>query len=104
MAPVGQRGQSGFTGFGNYQEMMAPPAKKRRRKWPFVVLGVIVLLAVAVGVSGFTMLNSAKTLKAQANTVMTSVSGIKDQIVGGDYAGAAAAAKKIADTACAMQS
>ena len=104
MAPVGQRGQGGFTGFGNYQEMMAPPAKKRRRKWPFVVLGVIVLLAVAVGVSGFTMLNSAKTLKAQANTVMTSVSGIKDQIVGGDYAGAAAAAKKIDDTASAMQS
>lgn len=104
MAPVGQGGQGGYAGFGNYQEMMAPPAKKRRRKWPFVVLGVIVVLAVAVGVSGYTMLNSAKTLKAQANTVMTSVSGIKDQIVGGDYAGAAAAAQKIDETASAMQS
>lgn len=104
MAPVGQGGQGGYAGFGNYQEMMAPPAKKRRRKWPFVVLGIIVVLAVAVGVSGYTMLNSAKTLKAQANTVMTSVSGIKDQIVGGDYAGAAAAAQKIDETASAMQS
>ena len=105
MVPAGQRNaQGGYAAFGNYQEMMAPPAKKRRRKWPFVVLGVIVLLAVAVGVSGYTMLNSAKTLKAQASTVMTSVSGIKDQIVGGDYAGAAAAAHKIDDTASAMQS
>lgn len=104
MAPVGQGGQGGYAGFGNYQEMMAPPAKKRRRKWPFVALGIIVVIAAAVGVSGYTMLNSAKTLKAQANTVMTSVSGIKDQIVGGDYAGAAAAAQKIDETASAMQS
>ena len=104
MAPLSQGGQGGYAGFANYQEMMAPPTKKRRRKWPFVVLGVIVVLAVVVGASGFTMLNSAKTLKAQASTVMTSVSGIKDQIVGGDYAGASAAAKKIDETASAMQS
>ncbi|MCI8468345.1 MAG: DUF4012 domain-containing protein [Eggerthellaceae bacterium] len=104
MAPARARNQAEYAAFGDYQQMLAAPPAKRRRKWPFVVLGVIVLLAVVVGVSGYTMLNSAKTLKAQANTVMTSVSGIKDQIVSGDYDGAVTAAQKIDAAADTMAS
>lgn len=80
-----------------------PAPKPKKNKVPFVILGIVIVLLVAGGISGFMLLNSAKSLKSEASTCVANVDTLKDQIVGGDYEGAVSTAASMQSLASDMK-
>lgn len=79
-------------------------SRRKKSKAP-VIIAVIAILAilVAAGVSGFALLNSAKSLKSEASQVLEQVDTIQEQVVSGDYAGAASTVASMQTTSATMQ-
>lgn len=76
--------------------------KKKRSKAPFIVLSVVLVLIIAVAGVGFTAYSSAKELKGQASSVVTSVNNILDAVKAQDYAAASYSAQKVSDLSSDM--
>lgn len=58
---------------------------KKHMRIGLIVLAIVLVLVAVVGVSGFTLYNSAKTLKADASKVMTAVDTLKASVKSGEY-------------------
>lgn len=81
-------------------------ANKKHKKHTKIAIVVVLLLVAILGVggfSGYSLYSSAKSLKAEASTIMTNVDTIKSGVKSGDYDGAANAAKDIQAKAKSMQ-
>ena len=77
------------------------PRKKRKKKG--IILAVVLAFLVAIGVTGYCLYDSAKTLKHDASLVMQDIANIKTSITSGQYQEAATYANNIAATSAHMQ-
>ena len=76
---------------------------KKKHKALKIVLVVVLVLLVLLGVWGFSLYNSAKTLKSEAPSVMQDVSNIQSSITGGQYSEAVTYANNIATASANMK-
>lgn len=90
----------------NSQNWNAMPKKKGHpvRNTILVLLVIVVLIGAFAGVTGFTLYNSAKTVKADASAVMKDITDLKDQVLGEQGDAAKATAADIAKRAANMKS
>lgn len=77
--------------------------KKKKSKAPWIILAIVLVLAVVGGVFGYSLYGSAKELKAQASTVVSSVDTLKDNLTGGAYEDAANTAANMQVLSSQMQ-
>lgn len=77
--------------------------ERRKRRVTAVVAAIIVVVLVAFGVSGFMLLNSAKTVKSQAKETVEIVGGLKDKVTSGDFSTLPDDAKKIDELCSSMK-
>lgn len=69
--------------------------ERKKRRVTAVVVAIVAVVLVAFGVSGFMLLNSAKTVKSQAKETVEIVGGLKDKVTSGDFSTLPDDAKKI---------
>lgn len=77
--------------------------ERKRRRVTAVVAAIVVVVLVAFGVSGFMLLNSAKTVKSQAKETVEIVGGLKDKVTSGDFSTLPDDAKKIDELCSSMK-
>lgn len=77
--------------------------ERKKRRVTAVVAAIVVVVLVAFGVSGFTLLNSAKTVKSQAKETVEIVGGLKDKVTSGDFSTLPDDAKKIDELCSSMK-
>ena len=71
------------------------PRRKDRKKAPFVLLGAILVLIVAISGVGVSAFFSAKNLKAKASGAMSAISAITDSVKAQDFSSASQAAQSL---------
>lgn len=77
--------------------------ERKKRRVTAVVAAIVVVVLVAFGVSGFMLLNSAKTVKSQAKETVEIVGGLKDKVTSGDFSTLPDDAKKIDELCSSMK-
>lgn len=77
--------------------------ERKKRRVTAVVTAIVVVVLVAFGVSGFMLLNSAKTVKSQAKETVEIVGGLKDKVTSGDFSTLPDDAKKIDELCSSMK-
>ncbi|MFR3909468.1 MAG: DUF4012 domain-containing protein [Collinsella sp.] len=77
--------------------------ERKKRRVTAVVAAIVVVVLVAFGVSGFMLLNSAKTVKSQAKETVEIVGGRKDKVTSGDFSTLPDDAKKIDELCSSMK-
>ena len=77
--------------------------ERKKRHVTAVVAAIVVVVLVAFGVSGFMLLNSAKTVKSQAKETVEIVGGLKDKVTSGDFSTLPDDAKKIDELCSSMK-
>ena len=77
--------------------------ERKKRRVAAVVAAVVAVVLVAFGVSGFMLLNSAKTVKSQAKETVEIVGGLKDKVTSGDFSTLPDDAKKIDELCSSMK-
>lgn len=77
--------------------------ERKKRCVTAVVAAIVVVVLVAFGVSGFMLLNSAKTVKSQAKETVEIVGGLKDKVTSGDFSTLPDDAKKIDELCSSMK-
>lgn len=73
--------------------------ERKKRHTGAIIAAVVAVLLVALGASGFMLLNSAKTVKSEAKEAVEIVGGLKDKVTSGDFSTLPDDAKKI-DALC----
>ena len=68
-----------------------------------IIAAVVAVLLVALGASGFMLLNSAKTVKSEAKEAVEIVGGLKDKVTSGDFSTLPDDAKKIDELCDSMK-
>ena len=69
--------------------------ERKKRHTGAIIAAVVAVLLVALGASGFMLLNSAKTVKSEAKEAVEIVGGLKDKVTSGDFSTLPDDAKKI---------
>lgn len=69
--------------------------ERKKRYTGTIIAAVVAVLLVALGASGFMLLNSAKTVKSEAKEAVEIVGGLKDKVTSGDFSTLPDDAKKI---------
>ena len=77
--------------------------ERKKRRVTAVVAAIVAVVLVAFGVSGFMLLNSAKTVKSQAKETVEIVGGLKDKVTSGDFSPLPDDAKKIDELCSSMK-
>ena len=77
--------------------------ERKKRRVAAVVAAIVAVVLVAFGVSGFMLLNSAKTVKSQAKETVEIVGGLKDKVTSGDFSTLPDDAKKIDELCSSMK-
>lgn len=77
--------------------------ERKKRRVTAVVAAIVVVVLVAFGVSGFMLLNSAKTVKSQVKETVEIVGGLKDKVTSGDFSTLPDDAKKIDELCSSMK-
>lgn len=77
--------------------------ERKKRRVAAVVAAIVAVVLVAFGVSGFILLNSAKTVKSQAKETVEIVGGLKDKVTSGDFSTLPDDAKKIDELCSSMK-
>ena len=77
--------------------------ERKKRRVTAVVAAIVAVVLVAFGVSGFMLLNSAKTVKSQAKETVEIVGGLKDKVTSGDFSTLPDDAKKIDELCSSMK-
>lgn len=77
--------------------------ERKKRRVTAVVAAIVAVVLVAFGVSGFMLLNSAKTVKSQARETVEIVGGLKDKVTSGDFSTLPDDAKKIDELCSSMK-
>lgn len=77
--------------------------ERKKRHTGAVVAAVVAVLLVALGASGFMLLNSAKTVKSEAKEAVEIVGGLKDKVTSGDFSTLPDDAKKIDELCDSMK-
>ncbi len=77
--------------------------ERKKRRVTAVVAAIVVVVLVAFGVSGFMLLNSAKTVKSEAKEAVEIVGGLKDKVTSGDFSTLPDDAKKIDELCDSMK-
>ncbi len=77
--------------------------ERKKRCVAAVVAAIVAVVLVAFGVSGFMLLNSAKTVKSQAKETVEIVGGLKDKVTSGDFSTLPDDAKKIDELCSSMK-
>lgn len=75
----------------------------KKRHTGAIIAAVVVVLLVALGASGFMLLNSAKTVKSEAKEAVEIVGGLKDKVTSGDFSTLPDDAKKIDELCDSMK-
>lgn len=78
--------------------------ERKKRHTGAIVAAVVVVLLVALGASGFMLLNSAKTVKGEAKEAVEIVGSLKDRVTSGDFSTLPDDAKKIDELCTSMKS
>lgn len=78
--------------------------ERKKRHTGAIVAAVVVVLLVALGASGFMLLNSAKTVKGEAKEAVEIVGSLKDRVTSGDFSTLPDDAKKIDELCTGMKS
>lgn len=78
--------------------------ERKKRRIAAIVAAVVAVVLVALGVSGFMLVNSAKTVKAQAKEAVEIVGGLKGKVTSGDFSTLPDDAKKIDELCNSMKS
>lgn len=69
--------------------------ERKKRHTGAIIAAVVAVLLVALGASGFMLLNSVKTVKSEAKEAVEIVGGLKDKVTSGDFSTLPDDAKKI---------
>lgn len=77
--------------------------ERKKRHTGAIIAAVVVVLLVALGASGFMLLNSAKTVKSEAKEAVEIVGGLKDKVTSGDFSTLPDDAKKIDELCDSMK-
>lgn len=77
--------------------------ESKKRHTGAIIAAVVVVLLVALGASGFMLLNSAKTVKSEAKEAVEIVGGLKDKVTSGDFSTLPDDAKKIDELCDSMK-
>ncbi|MFR4502845.1 MAG: DUF4012 domain-containing protein [Collinsella sp.] len=77
--------------------------ERKKRHTGAIVAAVVVVLLVALGASGFMLLNSAKTVKGEAKEAVAIVGSLKDKVTSGDFSTLPDDAKKIDELCDSMK-
>lgn len=77
--------------------------ERKKRHTGAIIAAVVVVLLVALGASGFMLLNSAKTVKSEAKEAVEIVGGLKDKVTSGDFSTLPDDAKKIDELCNSMK-
>lgn len=77
--------------------------ERKKRHTGAIIAVVVAVLLVALGASGFMLLNSAKTVKSEAKEAVEIVGGLKDKVTSGDFSTLPDDAKKIDELCDSMK-
>ena len=77
--------------------------ERKKRHTGAIIAVVVAVLLVALGASGFMLLNSAKTVKSEAKEAVEIVGGLKDKVTSGDFSTLPDDAKKIDELCNSMK-
>lgn len=77
--------------------------ERKKRHTGAIIAAVVAVLLVALGASGFMLLNSAKTVKSEAKEAVEIVGGLKDKVTSGDFSTLPNDAKKIDELCDSMK-
>lgn len=77
--------------------------ERKKRHTGAIIAAVVAVLLVALGASGFMLLNSAKTVKSEAKEAVEIVGGLKDKVTLGDFSTLPDDAKKIDELCDSMK-
>lgn len=77
--------------------------ERKKRHTGAIIAAVVAVLLVALGASGFMLLNSAKTVKSEAKEAVEIVDGLKDKVTSGDFSTLPDDAKKIDELCDSMK-
>lgn len=77
--------------------------ERKKRHTGAIIAAVVAVLLVALGASGFMLLNSAKTVKSEAKEAAEIVGGLKDKVTSGDFSTLPDDAKKIDELCDSMK-
>lgn len=77
--------------------------ERKKRHTGAIIASVVAVLLVALGASGFMLLNSAKTVKSEAKEAVEIVGGLKDKVTSGDFSTLPDDAKKIDELCDSMK-
>lgn len=77
--------------------------ERKKRHNGAIIAAVVAVLLVALGASGFMLLNSAKTVKSEAKEAVEIVGGLKDKVTSGDFSTLPDDAKKIDELCNSMK-
>lgn len=77
--------------------------ERKKRHTGAIIAAVVAVLLVALGASGFMLLNSAKTVKSEAKEAVEIVGGLKDKVTSGDFSTLPVDAKKIDELCDSMK-
>ena len=77
--------------------------ERKKRHAGAIVAAVVAVLLVALGASGFMLLNSTKTVKSEAKEAVEIVDGLKDKVTSGDFSTLPDDAKKIDELCDSMK-
>lgn len=77
--------------------------ERKKRHTGAIIAAVVAVLLVALGASGFMLLNSAKTVKSEAKEAVEIVGGLKDKVTSGDFSTLPDGAKKIDELCDSMK-
>lgn len=69
--------------------------ERKKRHTGAIIAAVVAVLLVALGASGFMLLNSVKTVKSEAKEAVEIVGGLKDKVTSGDFSTLPDDARKI---------
>ncbi len=98
--PVGSYGDS-------HETVYRVKKKRRSHRGRNIAIGIacaILVLVIVAGAGGYMLLQSARTVKADADQVMTLAGGMMDKVEAGDMQGLAADASSMASLASKMRS
>lgn len=77
--------------------------ERKKRHTGAIIAAAVAVLLVALGASGFMLLNSAKTVKSEAKEAVEIVGGLKDKVTSGDFSTLPDDAKKIDELCNSMK-
>lgn len=77
--------------------------ERKKRHTGAIIAAVVAVLLVALGASGFMLLNSAKTVKSEAKEAVEIVGGLKDKVTSGVFSTLPDDAKKIDELCDSMK-